>query len=305
MHAKNATHVRLGRSGLEVCRIGLGGGNSIGPEDVEYAVSRGVNYLFTSLDLHAPMYQRSWPAIRRIKQGPRRDEVVLVVCSYVADAEKIGAMLLDQLYALRLDHVDVFQWGWVTQANDPAALITVADAALRRNPVFASMVAKRLQIAEQVARELQSRGYARHLAISTHDRAVARAVLDDPRLDILMVRYNVAHRGAEDDVFAYLPDERETRPGIVTFNSAHDARGLLTRLPPGLPEGLYQPEVADLYRFCLDQPDVDVLLTGPGTRAELDAALAVLERPEQSARLRTYLENYGDLHAGRATVAHA
>ena len=48
-----ARRVRLGRTDLEVTRIGIGCGNGINNADLQYAISRGVNYIFTSSDMHA------------------------------------------------------------------------------------------------------------------------------------------------------------------------------------------------------------------------------------------------------------
>ena len=71
----------------------------------------------------------------------------------------------------------------------------------------------------EVEHDLRNRGYARSVGVSTHDRKLAATISADPRLDVLMLRYNVAHRGAEDDVFPHL---KSSRPGIVVFNVAHD-----------------------------------------------------------------------------------
>jgi aryl-alcohol dehydrogenase-like predicted oxidoreductase len=295
--------VRLGRTDLEVCRIGIGCGAGLSGADLEYAISRGANYVFTSSDLHAVTYRRSWSVIRRLRRSSRCEEIVLVACSYVCDPEKLIGILVDQLLAWRLDHVDVFQWGWVTRTADPHVLLATADAVLRKRTIR-EVVGPRLEAAGQVGSEMRARGYARHLAISTHDRAIAREAAGDPNLDVLMFRYNLAHRGAEREIFPFLP-ARPDRPGIVVFNTSHDAAGSLRTPPAALPPGKYLPDQGDLYRFCLDVPDVDVVLTGPRSRREIDEALDTLRRPPQSPPLRRYLEKYGDLHAGKVRVATA
>ncbi|MEA2720904.1 MAG: hypothetical protein QOJ39_2768 [Candidatus Eremiobacteraeota bacterium] len=294
------TRATLGRTGLEACRIGLGGGSGLPADDIEYAIARGVNYLFVSSDFHALMYHPMWRVLQRYGRGSRREELIVVGCSYINDPEKLAGILADQLMSWGLDYVDVFQWGWVTPRNDADLLMRAADAGLRDGAV-AGAVAEQLGVAAEVARELRRRGYARHLAISTHDRAIARAMIDHPHADILMLRYNLAHRGAEDEVFAHVPQGAQ-RPGIVAFNAAHDARGLLSIPPAGLPPGRYVPDVGDLYRYCLDRPEVDVVLTGPENRAQLDIALDALARPALDEHKRIYLEKYGDLHAGRSRV---
>ena len=81
-------------------------------------------------------------------------------------------------------------------------------------------------------------------------------------LDLLMIRYNAAHPGAEADIFPHLPDGRHT---VIAY-TATCWRRLLKR-PKGW-EGKV-PTAADCYRFCLSPPHVDVVLTGPKTVAQL------------------------------------
>ncbi len=300
---RTATRAVLGRTGLEACRIGIGGGSGLPAEDIEHAIARGVNYLFVSSDFHAILYHPMWRVLQRYGRGSRREELLIAGCSYICDPEKLAGILADQLLSWGIDYVDVFQWGWVTERSDPDLLLRSADEVLR-SAAASAMVAEQLGVAEQVVRELRRRGYARYLGISTHDRAIARALATHPRSDLLMVRYNLAHRGVEDDVFPHLAAPA-ARPGVVAFNATHDARGLLSRPPADLPAGRYVPDAGDLYRFALDRPEVDVVLTGPANREQVDVALDALERPPLDAAKRAYLEKYGDLHAGRSRLRAA
>jgi aryl-alcohol dehydrogenase-like predicted oxidoreductase len=257
--------VRHGRTELEVGRNGLGGGNEIEAADVEYAVDRGINYLFTSCDLHAGSYGHSHEAIRRLcgHGAKRRDDVVLAACSYVNDPGKLFAVLLDQIASLGVDYVDVFQRGWMTKFQSPHIALEATDRVLRSETsrAFADSV---VSVTRQVGDELYRRGYARHIGVSTHDRALARALIGHPSLDVLMVRYNRAHPGAEEDIFPFLGDRP---PGIVAFNTAYDP-DRRARDPD---------ELSERYRFALRRPEIDVVLTGPTCRADIDAALAALE----------------------------
>jgi aryl-alcohol dehydrogenase-like predicted oxidoreductase len=255
--------VRLGRTDLEVCRIGIGGGNSLTSEDLEYAVSRGANYVFTSCDLHAHAYSRSWAAIRKFcSRGTRRGAVHVAACSYVNDAEKLFGVVADQIASLQVDYVDVFQWGWMTTHQPAAAHLAATDRVLRTE-LSRRWVDSLINVTRQVGDELYRRGYARYLAVSTHDRALARSLAADPNVDVLMIRYNRDHPGAEDDIFPHLDAER---PGIVAFNVAHaseparDAAALTER-----------------YRYALRRSEIDLVLAGPSNRAEIDAALDALE----------------------------
>jgi predicted aldo/keto reductase-like oxidoreductase len=154
--------------------------------------------------------------------------------------------------------------------------------------------------ARQVQDQLRCRGYARYVGISTHDRAVARELIVNDLLDVQMIRYNIAHRGAEPQFFDALP--ATGRQGVVAFNTTHNASGSLTRLPPGVAPTMYHPTHADLYKFALERPEVDVVLAGPKNRAEIDHALTALDDRPMNPRLYEYLTKLGHLHMGRATV---
>ena len=50
---------------------------------------------------------------------------------------------------------------------------------------------------------------------------------------------------------------------------------------------------ADCYRFCLSNPHVDVVLTGPANRAQLDENLTALERGPLSPTGRAWMRKFG------------
>jgi aryl-alcohol dehydrogenase-like predicted oxidoreductase len=294
------SYARLGRTDLQVCPIGIGCGIGIRSADVEYAIERGINYFFWSSDLHPATYSPARAALSKyVRRGSkRRDRVVLAACSYLCDPEKIFAVVADQLVALKLDHLDVFFWGWVTQRSDPARLVEetrriVCDADARKT------IDEFFAVQRQVADELRCRGYARYLGVSTHDKPIAAQLAAHDDVDVVMVRYNIAHRNVEKQVFDTLPSAN--RPGIVAFNTTHNASGTLASRPPGIAEQYYRPTHADLYRFALARPEVDVVLTGPRTRDEIDHSLTALDNP-LDPKLYEYLRKMGDLHMGRVKL---
>ena len=278
--------VQLGRTDLQVSRFGIGGGGGIRSADLRYAISKGINYIFTSCDLHSYAYSRSYAAIRDFcRSGKRkREQIVLAACSYLNDPEKLAAILIDQVSALRCDYVDVFFWGWVPTWMPPRTLLSATDAALRSDAMRAH-VDELLKLHGEVERELRARGYARYLGISTHDRALARALLNEPLLDVLMIRYNPAHRGAESEIFPYAGAQR---PGIVLFNATHGAGGSLAG------EGAARPSFGDLYRYALSAPCADTVLTGVRSRAEIDDLVLTASKgalsPDEIAALNRYGE---------------
>jgi aryl-alcohol dehydrogenase-like predicted oxidoreductase len=134
---------------------------------------------------------------------------------------------------------------------------------------------------------LKARGLVRHLALSGHDRGLLGRLAEDPAqpFDILMFRYNAAHRGAEDEILPCLPPA--PRPGTVAYTATRWGR-LLD--PKFMPLGEPVPKPADCYRFALTDPRVDMVLAGPANDRELREALMALDRgplePDELARLR-------------------
>ena len=102
----------------------------------------------------------------------------------------------------------------------------------------------------------------RAIGASMHDRKRAGRLAADSPLDMLMIRYNAAHPGAEQDIFPYLAKQR---PAIVAY-TATGWGGLLKR-----PKGWDGPVMTavDCYRFCLSNPHVDLVLTGPKNGQQL------------------------------------
>ncbi len=101
--------------------------------------------------------------------------------------------------------------------------------------------------------------------------AAASSFDEQYRLDMLMIRYNAAHRGAEKDVF---PVTRKRAMPVVTFTGLR-WRALL-EATSDCPEGFEPPSAAECYRFCLANPDVAVALAAPGDRSELEHTLTLL-----------------------------
>jgi aryl-alcohol dehydrogenase-like predicted oxidoreductase len=133
-------------------------------------------------------------------------------------------------------------------------------------------------VQEELVR-LREEGKVRALGASIHDRPRAGRLAEDSILDLLMIRYNAAHPGAEEDVFPHLA---RRRPAVVAY-TATSWRKLLE--PPRGWAGA-AATAGDCYRFCLTSPHVDVVLTGPRTVAELRENLAAVAKgPLEGAAL--------------------
>jgi aryl-alcohol dehydrogenase-like predicted oxidoreductase len=144
---------------------------------------------------------------------------------------------------------------------------------------------------QEELRRLREEGKVRAIGASIHDRPRAGKLAEDSILDLLMIRYNAAHPGAEHDIFPHLA---RRSPAVVAY-TATSWRKLL-KAPRGWTGEV--PSAGDCYRFCLSSPHVDVVLTGPKTVAELRANLAAVARGPLDAGEQERLRAFGKVVHG-------
>ena len=90
-------------------------------------------------------------------------------------------------------------------------------------------------------------------------------------IEVLMIRYNAAHRGAERDIF---PVTRRLSLPVISYTATR--WGALLRPAPGDPPEFEVPRAPAWYRFVLQEAAVSVVVCAPHSRAELDEDLTVL-----------------------------
>ena len=138
--------------------------------------------------------------------------------------------------------------------------------------------------AEMIA--LRDEEKVRWLCVSIHDRPRAGRLAAESILDVLMIRYNAAHPGAEQEIF---PQLAARRPAVVCYTAT--AWRKLLAAPKGWSGRV--PSAGDCYRFCLSSPHVDVALTGPRTVAQLRENLAAVERGPLSVEEDAWMRAVG------------
>src|SRR5262249_1576777 len=125
-------------------------------------------------------------------------------------------------------------------------------------------------------------------------RSLAGRLAADPRVDVLMHRFNMAHRKAAREVF---PVAARARTPVVAFTATRWG----TLLEPNADWPGPTPTASGCYRYCLTRPAVQVVLTAPHSLAELEQNLDVLESPPMSRKDRDHWQRFGDLvHAADA-----
>ncbi len=116
--------------------------------------------------------------------------------------------------------------------------------------------------------------------MTTHQRTLAAKWAQTGLVDLLMVRYNAAHRGAEEDVFP-----ASTKMGVPVVAFTFQRWGKLSEPTLSDPPGFTPPPPREWYRFVLAHPAVAVALMAPGDGAELAANLALVDdwrRPDEN-----------------------
>jgi aryl-alcohol dehydrogenase-like predicted oxidoreductase len=243
-----------------VFRLGLATNYGIDGKDLEWALEMGVNYIFWT------------PNARRVatslKAALKRDRESFILASgpttgYFGVSIKRACDRL--LKTLGTDYLDVFQLFW-----------------LGRTSIWTSSTIDALV-------SLRTSGKVRAIGVSIHDRKKAGKLAEDSPLDMLMVRYNAAHTGAEQDIFPHL-DKQKT--AIIAYTATR-WRGLLKR-----PKDWSGPVMtaSDCYRFCLSNPHVDIVITGPKTRQQLQENLRELrEKGPLSQKENEWIRDYGQI----------
>jgi aryl-alcohol dehydrogenase-like predicted oxidoreductase len=214
-------------------RLGLATNYGVDGKDLEWALEQGVNYVFWT------------PNARKVttslKAALKRDRESIVLATGPAIGffgGSIKSACERMLRKLGTDYIDVFLLFWLGRAS--AWTESTVDALV----------------------SLRESGMVRAIGASMHDRKRAGKLVEDSPLDMLMIRYNAAHPGAEQDIFPHLAKQRKA---IVTYTATRWG-GLLKR-----PNGWEDPVMTavDCYRFCLSNPHVDLVLTGPKNGQQL------------------------------------
>ena len=253
----------IGRTGLKSSRLGIGSTFNAPARVIEDAFARGINYLYWGT-VRQPGFAEAMVNLAK----HHRDELIFTIQSYSQDPATIEAEVEDALKAGGMENFDFLLLG---NRNDVPA------------PAYV-----------EVFERLREKGKVRFLSLSSHNRPLLPTLLADYEAgtspyDLLMLRYNGVHRGAEKDVFPYVPD-RPNRPMICTYTATRWGH-LLD--PSKMPPGESPPSARDCYRFSLSHPAVDMVLCGPANAAQMDEAIAALERGPLEADERERIERIG------------
>lgn len=242
--------------GKKLFRLGLSSNYGIDEAGVRTAIDRGVNvFLWT-------MKNKSFRTpIGEILKS-RRDSVAIIGYATLGwfgwGVRKSAERLLKDL---KVDYLDTYLLGWLGITSSWTATT------------------------EKELLHLRESGKVRAIGCSIHDRERAGKLAANSPLDLLMIRYNAAHPGAERDIF---PHRRADSPTILAYTATR--WGKLLKRPSGWDGPVMT--AGDCYRFQLSSPHVDLALTGPASQAELEQNLDALQKgpltPEESQWMREF-----------------
>ena len=232
-----------------VCRLGLAtrGNTFLSAEDVRLAMGSGINYLNWS-GHEDGMSQ----AIEELGSSQRAQ--VVVALQFSARTVTAGKKELKKVLSiLQTGYIDVLTIYYMESEAEWCEI-------MKPGGVLGFL------------HEMKQQGKIRLIGLTTHQRVLGAKWAQTGQLDLLMIRYNGAHPGAEEDVF---PITRRLKIPVVGFTCMR--WGAMLRSTPDDPPGFKVPTGRDWYRFSLSNPDVAVALMAPNGRQELLDNLSIIK----------------------------
>ena len=254
--------VKLGKTGLEVGRLGIASSYGAPAEAYEEAFEKGCNYFL----LGSFMKGRSKEmikAIKNISQNGKRDDLVIAMHDYTHNILLQRPHFKSGLKSLGLSHIDILILGYYVSIPGQGVM--------------------------SGAGRLKKEGLIRHIGIASHNRKLFRQFTEGDQVDVFHLRYNAVNRGAEVDVFPYLPEQN--KPGVISYTATQWGQLLKESK---MPAGEAPLTAADCYRFVLSNPAVDMVMTGTRTRPMMQDNLKVLEMPALSDEEMVRIRKIGD-----------
>jgi predicted aldo/keto reductase-like oxidoreductase len=272
----------LGRSGLEVVRIGCGGIPIISePFDNAVAVVRaaldaGVNYFD-----NARAYGDSESKMGKALEG-RRDEIILATKTHARDAKTCMEHLETSLTDLRTDRFDIWQLHDISSSDRWEEAMAPGGAL-------------------EAAKQAQQQGKTRFIGLSSHNPVYLKKAIECGEFDTILLTYNIASRWMEPEI---LPLAKARNVGVAVMKPL--SGGAILDVPEqetGEHVGVTPEEGL---RFVLSHDAVNVALSGFKRVHEVPQNMAVLDdfKPitaEERQRLIEFGDKMGQVFCRRCT----
>jgi predicted aldo/keto reductase-like oxidoreductase len=249
----------LGRTGLRVTRLGIGGAYCPSVEGYRRALDCGVNYVDTARAYRDGEDER---VIGEAIQD-RRQELVLATKTVQRDAEGARKDLETSLRLLRTDYLDIYQLHHLNTQEDRDRALGPSGA---------------MEAVQRARRE----GLVRFIGVTGHDWVQVQLALATGLFDTVLCWYNCAMKEPEETVF---PEARRRGTGVVVMHASRNDK---------LFDSPEAPPAEQFYRYVLGHEAVQVTVMGlrnVDLFCRIAAALAV--RDSLAPGERAELEGYG------------
>ncbi len=253
--------------GRMVQAIGIGGGYGAPAKVLDMAYERGINYFF-----YAPTFPTYYSMMKWLKRKFKtdRDRIVLGTAPYFwRFPGSLERSISRYLRWLGTDYIDYLHLGMIR---------TVDKRALDELVKF------------------KEKGVIKHIAISCHKRKLAARLADEWPLELIMIRYNAANRGGEDDFFPHIDPAKIP---VVAFNATR--HGSLLKAPRGWRHERGVPRAQDCYRYVLSHPRVTLCLAGPSKESHIKDIFETLDKGPMDEEEMKWMKEFGDRVYGRVS----
>jgi len=254
-------YATLGNTGIRARRLGLSASYWPGKQTVHRALDAGVNLFFLF------GFDRQMVTVMRDLSQSRRHELIYTTgaYNYIWARQDIRKAFEKRLKQLHTDYIDFFLFLGVMKESEMAPKVIEDLLALRNE------------------------GKVRGIGLSTHNRRFAGRLASEGLLDTFMIRYNAAHRGAEEDIFPHLAAHN---PTLISYTATRWS--YLVRRPKNWPKDRPIPTAPQCYRFVLTNPHVDVCLTAPRNLKQLEENLTALSAGPLTKEEMAFMQEFGD-----------
>ncbi len=249
----------LGRTGLMVTRLGIGGAYCESVEGYRKAIDAGVNYIDTARAYNNGEDEKLIGAAIKGK----RDALVLATKTHERDADNARRELEESLQTLDVDYIDVYQLHYLnTEAGRVQAL--APGGAL------------------EMAQKAREEGLVRFIGLTGHDWFQVQEAVDTGRFDTVLCWYNCAMKIPEKTVFRAAA-KHDT--GVVIMNASRNDR---------LYDAPDAPAAEEFYRYVLSHKSVNTTIMGLRDIERFHRVAAALSDQETlTSEAKTGLETYG------------
>ena len=249
----------LGRTGLTVTRLGIGGAYCKTPEGYRKALDSGVTYVDT-----APAYHegKDEAYVGEAIKG-RRHNLVLATKTMGRSADDARKELETSLRLLGTDYLDIWQLHYLNTKADREKVLGPGGAL-------------------EAAVKAREEGLIRFIGVTGHVWPEISLAVATGAFDTVLCWYNCAKREPEKNVFV---EAQKHNTGVIIMHATGTDK---------LIEHEGSPPLANFYRYVLGHPAVNVVLRGlRDVEQFLSVAEELTERSGLTEVERKYMELYG------------